>query len=96
MDILFIKSKEDKNSFKIWKGFGFDIMELKNLDEVDNKIDEVIKKQCNTIVMTSEVANFSEDIITKYKKDNHVNIFIMKDKEQKRTYLNIFSYCNIL
>lgn len=39
-------------------------------------------KHRDTIVMTSEVAGFSEDIIKKYHKDEEVRIIIAPNKEE--------------
>ncbi|MCI9000451.1 MAG: hypothetical protein HFJ26_06025 [Clostridia bacterium] len=36
----------------------------------------------DTIVMTSEVAGFSEDIIKKYRKNEEVRIIITPNKEE--------------
>ena len=76
MAISFIKSFKDSNSFKLAKGFGMDVYEIENLDEVDDKIQELVDKKYSTIVVTNEVASFSQDIIKKYSKSENVDIII--------------------
>ena len=51
------------------------------VQETDNKIKELINKNYDFIIVTSEIAGFSEDIIKKYDKDRNVNIIIARDKE---------------
>lgn len=76
MNISWIKFSEDKKSFKIIKGLGFDVYEINDLEETDNKIEELINKKYNTIVISNEVANFSGDIIKRYSKTEGIKIII--------------------
>ena len=39
MKISFIKYKKDENSFRIAKGFGFDIYELESPENIDKEIE---------------------------------------------------------
>ena len=78
MAITWLKSSKDNKSFKLFKGFGMDVYEIDNLDEVDNKIQELVDKRYSTIVVTNEVASFSQDIIKKYSKSENVDIIITK------------------
>lgn len=80
MRISLIKSKKDIQSFNFAKGLGMNVVELENNEEVDQKINELISNNCTNIIITSEVAGFSEDIITKYKNSNNVNIYIAPSK----------------
>lgn len=82
MKVSLIKSKKDRDSFRVFKGLGFDIYDLEDLDEVDNKILNLISEECNTIILTNEVAGFSEDIIKKYKNNKDINIIITRDKSR--------------
>ncbi|MCL2354648.1 MAG: hypothetical protein FWC68_01965, partial [Oscillospiraceae bacterium] len=68
MKISWIKSANDKKSFKVFKGLGLDVFDVENLDDTDKKIAELIDDNYHTIVMSNELAGFSEDIITKYSK----------------------------
>ena len=72
-------TKDDKN-FKVLKAFGVDVFELDNLEQTDNEIKKLIDKNYNTIILSNEVAGFSEDIMTKYNKLKNVNIIIARDK----------------
>ena len=76
MSISWLKSSKDSKNFKLAKGFGMDVYEIENLEETDNKIKELVNNNYSTIVVSKEVANFSQDIITKYNKKDDVNIII--------------------
>ena len=80
MKISLIKSSKDKQSFNLAKGLGFYVIELEENEEVDNKIKELIEKDYNSIILSSEVAGFSEDIIKKSKTDKNINIYIAPSK----------------
>ena len=53
-----------------------DVFEIENLEEGDDKIQELVDKKYSTIVVTNEVASFSQDIIKKYSKSENVDIII--------------------
>ncbi len=76
MKVGWIKAKKDNKSFKIWKNLGLDVYEIEELDKVDNIISELIKEDYHTLVISNEVAGFSEDIIKLYKNMDNVNIII--------------------
>lgn len=76
MKISFIKYKEDKNSFKFAKGLGFDIYELDKPEMIDREIEELKEKKYTTIIISNELASFSDDLLAKYKYDNNLNIII--------------------
>lgn len=82
MRISCIKSEEDDKSFRIFKNLGMDVFELKDLDDTDKKIQELIGNDCNTIILSNEVAGFSEDIIKKYSKYDNINIIIAPSKRK--------------
>lgn len=81
LKISWIKSKTDDKSFKMAKGLGFDVYELEELEKVDAKIAELVEKKYHTIVISSEIAAFSEDIAKKYQRSKDVNIFITPNKK---------------
>lgn len=76
MAISWIKSSNDNRSFKIFKNLGMDVYEVDDLDKIDEKIKELVEQQYNTIVISNEVAGFSQDIIKKYNKKENINIII--------------------
>lgn len=80
MKISLIKSKNDKQSFNLAKGLGLNVVELEENEEIDDKIKKLISKHYTNIIITNEVAGFSEDIITKYRNDSNVNIYIAPSK----------------
>lgn len=76
MAISWIKSSKDKKSFKIFKNLGMDVYEIDDLEKTDHKIKELIEQKYNTIIISNEVAGFSQDIIKKYSNTQDINIII--------------------
>ncbi len=76
MAISWIKSTKDNKSFKVFKKLGMDVYEIDDLEKIDEKITELVEQKYNTIVLSNEVASFSEDIIRKYGKAENINIII--------------------
>ena len=83
MGITWLKSSKDNKSFRIIKNFGFDVYDIENLEETDKKLNELVNKNYNTIVITNEVASFSQDIIKKYNRSQNTNIIIAPTKKEK-------------
>lgn len=83
MSISWLKYSNDKNSFKIFKALGMDVFEIKDLDRTDEKIEELIRQNYTTIILSSQVASFSQDIIKKYSKKDNINIIIAPGKFDK-------------
>lgn len=81
MKISWIKYDKDDKSFKVPEKLGFDVFKLTDPETTDTKIQELINKNYNTIILTNELAGFSEDIVRKYSKDRDVSIIIARDKE---------------
>ncbi len=81
MKVSWLKYEKDENSFKIPEALGFDVIKLENPEETDNKIKELMKKEYKMIVVSNEIAGFSEDIITKYNRDKNVSIIIATARE---------------
>ena len=76
MKITFIKYEKEKN-FKIQQLLGINVEEIKEPEQIDEKIEELKKQKYTTVVIPNELASFSENIINKYKYDNSLNIIIM-------------------
>ena len=81
MKISWIKYEKDDRSFKVPERLGFDVFSLEDPETTDSKIEELIKKRYDTIILTNEIAGFSEDIIRKYSRDRNISIIIARDKE---------------
>lgn len=80
MKISWIKQEKDNKNFIIAERLGMDVEHLKNPEEVDKKMEELVKKNYDTIILSSEIAGFSEDIIKKYNKNNDIKIIISTTK----------------
>lgn len=76
MQISWLKAKGDSKSFKIEEKLGLDVLEIQELDNIDKKIDELIEDNYHTIVISNELAGFSQNIIKKYVNNPYVKIFI--------------------
>ncbi len=81
MKISWMKYEKDDISFKVPEKLGFDVFKIENPELTDNKIKELINKRYDTIILTNEIAGFSEDIVKKYSRDRNINIIIARDKE---------------
>lgn len=80
MKISWIKYKND-DSFKLFKNLGMDVYDIDDFDMVDNKLKELVDNNYKTIVLSNQVASFSEDIIKKYKKSEDISIIIAPNKK---------------
>ena len=81
MKISWVKYEKDDESFKMPERLRFDVFKLGEPEKTDDKIKELINKRYDTIIVTNEIASFSEDIVKKYSKDRNINIIIARDKE---------------
>lgn len=81
MKISWIKYEKDNKSFKIPESLGFNVLRLKDPEETDKTINELIQQNYKTVILSNEIAGFSEDIIKKYGKDKSINIIIAGSKE---------------
>lgn len=82
LKISWIKAKTDTKSFRIPQNMGLDVFEIEDLEQTDNKIGELVENKCNTIILSNDVAGFSEDIIKKYSKNEEINIVIAPRKKE--------------
>ena len=76
MKISWVKAESDNKSFKFAENFGLDVYKINNLEQIDNKIDELISNNYNTIVISKEVAGFSQKINNEYLKNKNIEIII--------------------
>lgn len=81
MKVSWIKYAKDDKNFKIQERVGLDVYKLENPEQIDCKIRELVKHDCKMIVISNELAGFSEDIITKYNNDQNINIIIARPRE---------------
>ena len=80
MKITWIKKEGDNKNFKLFEKIGFNVVNLKNPEEVDIELENLINSKYNTFILTNEIAGFSEDIIKKYMNNEKINIIIAKRK----------------
>ena len=80
MKISWIKDEKDNKNFAIAERLGMDVHRITNPEEVDRTMEDLVQKNCNTIVLSNEIAGFSEDIIKKYQNNKEINIIISPRK----------------
>lgn len=78
MGIICLKYKDDKKNFKVLKSFGLEVLDIDNLEKTDSIIEDLVNKNYNTIIISKDVSNFSQDIVTKYIKNSKINIIISR------------------
>ena len=81
MKVSWVKYEKDEKSFKIPEILGFDIYKLKEPEQIDLQIKELMKKEYKMIVLSNEIAGFSEDIIKKYNRAKNISIIIANSRE---------------
>ena len=82
MRISWLKAKNDNRSFKFQKNLGLDVYEIEDLEQTDDKLNELVNNKYSTIILSNEGASFSSDIIKKYAKDDNINIIIAPSKKE--------------
>lgn len=80
MKISWIKQEKDNKNFAIAERLGMNVYRLNNPEDVDKTMENLVNQNYNTIVLSNEIAGFSEDIIKKYQNNNEVNIIISPRK----------------
>lgn len=81
MKISWIKYEKDKKNFRLPEKLGFDVFNLDDLEKIDETVKNLIQNEYDTIVLSNQVAGFSEDIIKKYQRNKDIKIVIYLDKE---------------
>lgn len=76
MKVSWIKSKNDNKNFKIPEILGFEVISIDNNENIDKKIDELISNNYNTIIISKDLAGFSQKINNEYIKKTNVDIII--------------------
>ena len=76
MKISFIKYEKEAG-YNLAQILGMNVEKIEEPEEVDKKIQELKQQKYTTIVISNELASFSEDIISKYKYDASFNIVIL-------------------
>ena len=79
MKISFVKYEKASN-YQIPKLLGMKVEEIQEPEEIDETIKNLKKEKYTTIVISNELASFSQDIISKYKYDPTLNIVIVPSK----------------
>ena len=82
MKISWVKLKQDNDSFKLFKNIGLDVYDVEEPDDTDKTLENLVNQHYKTIVISNELASFSEDIIKKYRKAENVNIIIATSKNE--------------
>lgn len=80
MKISWIKQEKDKKNFTIAEKLGMEVYNLNDPEEVDKTINKLVNENYNTIILSNELAGFSEDIIKKYQTNKNINIIISSRK----------------
>lgn len=80
MSFAFLKGSNDNKSFKMFETLGANVANVEDLELTDDKIRELIRENYTTIILTNEVASFSESIIKKYNKTKDIKIIITPSK----------------
>lgn len=82
MKVSWLKSINDNESFSNIKRMGFEVIELEDLEDTDKTLNNLYKQNYNTVIISNEVASFSQDIIKKYRKNENINIIITPSKRK--------------
>ena len=83
MKISYIKFNEDNRDLKLAKGIGIDVFEIKDPEQIDKQIEKLRNEKYDTIVISNELASFSNNLESKYKNDDKMKIIITPNKRIK-------------
>ena len=73
MKTVFLKSYNDKKSFKIFESFGAEARVIEDLERTDETIKSLVQNNYKTIVMTSEVAGLKNIVVLKNLPSNIID-----------------------
>lgn len=82
MKVSWLRGKNDNESFKVIKNLGFDVYNMEEPEKTDKRIEELIGDDYKIIILSNELASFSNDIITKYRNQDEISIVIAPDKNK--------------
>ena len=76
MKISWIKNENDNRNFWVAERLGMGVYRLSNPEDIDKTMQDLVNQNCKTIILSNEIAGFSEDIIKKYRnnKDDYIII----------------------
>ncbi len=80
MKISWIKNENDNRNFWVAERLGMGVYRLSNPEDIDKTMQDLVNQNCKTIILSNEIAGFSEDIIKKYRNNKDVNIIISPRK----------------
>lgn len=80
MKVSWIKYEDDNRNFKVAEKLGMDVFRISDPEQIDNKMEDLVKEHYDMIVLSNEMAGFSENIIKKYKNNPDINIVISPRK----------------
>ena len=83
MKVSWIKYEKDKESFRLPQVLGLEVITLKDLEQTDETMRKLIQKHYDTIILSNEVAGFSQKINNEYIKMKNIDIIISRDKYYK-------------
>ena len=83
-DIKLTFGNEDFDKQKSLMQNSFEQKKSLLLEKLNNKIDELIKSNYNTIIVSNDVAGLSEKINKEYLYNKNVNIVISKDRDNNK------------
>ena len=81
MKISWLKYEKDKDSFKMPEALGLDVYKLHDLEDSDKMLEKLINEDYKTIIISNDVASFSDNIIKKQDKNPTIKIVISIDKD---------------
>ena len=84
MNIAFLKYKNDKTKFELAKRIGFKVIETEDLEKTDEYIEKLVNARYKTIVISNEIASFSEKLMKKYQYSENVKIVIAPSNRNER------------
>lgn len=81
MKISFVKIKNDEYSFKFAEKIGMEVKKIDNFEKTDEVLKNLVDNKFDTIIISNEVAGFSESILKKYNNDKKIKIIIAPSKK---------------